>query len=354
MKDSKIDNKAVAKAPIRETANNHSLPSTFFKSVLDALLEQLAVIDSAGKIVFVNQSWKSFGAENKGDEQLDWQGVNYLNCCHSSAQSGDSDARIVSQGIERVLSGKEQSFSYEYPCHSPDTQRWFLMRMAPLMVEKQSYFVITHQNITQRRLAEEALAEVASKDPLVKIANRRKFEEFTEIYWKMSLRNNKPVSVVMIDIDHFKLINDCYGHSVGDKCLIELAKILDSVTRRPTDLCARYGGDEFIIFFGDLPLSSAVTISEGIMEKFRNLTLFDHIKDISNQLSFISVSIGIASATPKLHYSLNALTQKADEYLYEAKRNGRNRIAFDRHSLKGNSVDSHSVSTHSILDAKLG
>jgi diguanylate cyclase (GGDEF)-like protein len=301
------------------------LPRTFFKSVLDALVEQLAVIDSIGKIVFVNQRWRTFGIENGGDAKFEWEGISYLECCITSAQCGDDDARIVSEGIHDLLSGKQQVFTHEYPCHSSEIQRWFLMRMAPVKIGTQSFFVITHQNITERKLAEEALADVATKDPLTDIANRRKFEEFSAQHWKLGIRRQSVVSIAMIDIDLFKAINDRFGHAFGDRCLVELAHILASVTRRPNDLCARYGGEEFIVFLGDTSLSDAVKVSMSIIDKLRHLAFTDAG---DGEPPYLSVSIGVASATPSLKNSLDDLIQEADANLYQAKHDGRDRVAF--------------------------
>lgn len=300
-------------------------PTSFFESVLDALIEQLAVIDSEGSIVFVNQSWRKFGDDNNGISEIEWEKVNYLNCCIDSAQNGDSDAYIVSTGIQNVLSGRAEMFTREYPCHSPTVKRWFLMRMAPLSYADQTYFVITHQDITERKIAEEALAEVAVTDSLTNIANRREFERFADEHWKLGLRNNSPISVLMIDIDHFKLINDNFGHCIGDECLVTLANILKSVTRRPGDLCARYGGEEFIIFYSDTRLSSAVRLSEKIMSKVRNLVFPDIL---NGDMLRLRVSIGVASVIPSLNNSLAELIQEADALLYDAKRDGRDRVSF--------------------------
>ncbi len=302
------------------------VPESFFESVLDAIVEQLAVIDSTGKIVFVNQSWKRFGIENGGMTEFNWKGVNYLDSCIRSAECGDDDARTVVEGIDRMLSDRQQVFSYEYPCHSENVPRWFLMRMAPVPIGADTFFVITHHNITERKLAEEALAEVATKDALTNIPNRRKFAEFSEEKWKLGVINKSSVSIAMIDIDHFKSINDRFGHSCGDICLIELANILESVTRRSNDLCARYGGEEFIIFLSDTTLPEAVKISERIIGKLRNLDFSDHFE---GEAPFLRVSIGVASTKPNTNNSLNILIQEADDNLYKAKRNGRDRVIFN-------------------------
>ena len=307
--------------------NDRNLTYGFFEAVLDSLVEQLAVIDQNGKIVFVNQSWKSFGINNNGDTDINWIGTNYLECCEISAQSGDKDATLVCHGIKDVLTNKRSSFSYEYPCHSPNSQRWFLMRMAPLHTNNFPFFVITHQNITERKLAEHKVEMTAQLDPLTHIANRRKFDEFAKEHWRLNLRNATPNSIAMIDVDHFKKVNDRFGHSFGDQCLVEIAAILTKVVRRPTELCARYGGEEFIIFFGHTDLPQAVKRAQQILFRIRNLALTDAF---NNERLSISVSIGVATAKPCSVGELQSLIDEADSYLYEAKRSGRDQVVFDR------------------------
>ncbi|MDK9735966.1 diguanylate cyclase [Vibrio sp. D404a] len=300
-----------------------SLPSDFFESILNSLLEQIAIIDATGSIVFVNQSWKDFGTENDGDNEIEWRGINYLDCCgEETPREGE---QTVKQGIQRVISGETMSFTYEYPCHSPNTQRWFLMRVTPLTESTLPFYVITHQNITDRKNAEILVAQASEQDPLTGIANRRKFEAFANEHWMTYVRERTPVSIIMIDIDFFKKINDSCGHAFGDECLVRVTNILSQACRRTTDLCARYGGEEFVVFLGNTPLSGARKVAEWIIFNLRNMKIFECV-DID--MPYLSVSIGITTSTPDCNTHLNDLVQEADNCLYEAKRNGRDRIEY--------------------------
>ena len=297
-----------------------SLPNDFFESVLNSLLEQIAIIDGSGRIVFVNQSWKDFGAENDGDKEIVWEGTNYLACCGSSSEDGEPS---VKTGIENVISGKTPNFLHEYPCHSPDTQRWFLMRVTPLTESHLPYFVITHQNITDRKQAEIMVTLASEKDPLTGIANRRKFDLFAHEHWTINLRDSTPVSIIMIDIDFLKKINDSCGHTFGDQCLVKVANVLEQACRRPTDLCARYGGEEFIVFLGNTSQQGARKVAEWIIFNLRNMKLFE---DVDIDMPYLSVSIGITTSTPDGDTRLRDVIHEADDCLYQAKRNGRDRI----------------------------
>ena len=170
------------------------------------------------------------------------------------------------------------------------------------------------------RQANQRLERLSTRDTLTNLFNRRVLEEKLESFWKMALRDHKPISILMCDIDFFKKINDTYGHQAGDQCLQEIAKIFESVIRRSTDLVARYGGEEFIFVLFDTPLPGALKIAEDIQKSLaqRNQSPNTKIK--------MTLSIGIASIIPNQKWSWENLIQYADQALYQAKENGRNRI----------------------------
>lgn len=164
----------------------------------------------------------------------------------------------------------------------------------------------------------EQVNEMANTDFLTGIYNRRKVQELFGIEQKRIKRNEEKLSVALIDIDHFKLINDKYGHDVGDTILKNIASILKSQFRE-TDYICRWGGEEFLIILNNTPIEQAKTITERVRKVFNDMT-FSCIGDSS-----VTVSIGLA----ELHdYSenLNSLTAKADKALYEAKNSGRNKV----------------------------
>jgi len=143
------------KLPSKKTAPITS--SDFFESILDALVEHIAVINSEGKIEWVNQAWLSFSDQNGGDRQKTSTGANYLTICDGPRQPADPDRLMIYDGIRRVIDNRESAFSYEYPCHSVDEKRWFIMRMKPLNWGEMQKYVISHQTITARKQIEDAL-----------------------------------------------------------------------------------------------------------------------------------------------------------------------------------------------------
>ena len=166
----------------------------------------------------------------------------------------------------------------------------------------------------------ENLEKSAIYDPLTECFNKKEIEILLEKFLKESLRYHKPLSVLMLDIDFFKKVNDTYGHLAGDFVLKEVADIIKS-TIRNSDVCGRFGGEEFIIVLPNTKLSGAMKLAERIRENIQN-----HKFTFKNQEIPITVSIGITSESK--NDSLFSLIERADEALYEAKNKGRNRVEY--------------------------
>ena len=112
----------------------------FLKSVLDTITDHIVVIDKEGDILFVNESWKSFGQNNSCLIDDTWTGINYLKECDKAADSGDSFGVKAASGIRSVMKAEEEKFYFEYPCHSPDEQRWFMMRVTAFTISGDNCF----------------------------------------------------------------------------------------------------------------------------------------------------------------------------------------------------------------------
>ncbi len=298
----------------------------FLKSVIDTVTEHIVVIDIKGNILFVNKTWKSFGQNNAClfDEQ--WKGVNYLSECDKAADMGDDFGLKAADGIRRVIQGEEDEFYFEYPCHSPDKKRWFMMRVTPFTIPEGRCFVISHQNITERKLAEEEVLNLARIDGLTDIPNRRYFNEFLDSEWKRCQRLNIPISLAIIDLDHFKYLNDTYGHQAGDDCLKSVGKILKKYVKRPSDICARYGGEEFSLVYGNTGLEQAKRLTRQLLNEIHSLNIPNKNSPI---MPTLTASIGLATMQPNSDNSKTDLIKKSDESLYSAKESGRNKIVVD-------------------------
>ncbi len=296
----------------------------FLKSVLDTVTQNIAVIDRDGKIVYVNKSWITFGQSNNCSVNTKWGTTNYLKVCDKSASCGDEFGANAAEGIRDIINGRKDSFYFEYPCHSPDEKRWFMMRVQPFNLDGTDFYVVSHENITERVLAEEKVLNLSRMDGLTDITNRRYFDEFLDNEWKRCERLKLPLSLAIIDIDHFKLLNDTYGHQAGDECLRKIGAVLKKFAHRPTDLCARYGGEEFAIVLG--------ATAENSLEMMSNLLDTIRALGIANKNSSVmptlTVSIGLATMYPDINTKAEELIKVADEMLYKAKESGRNKILY--------------------------
>ncbi len=236
---------------------------------------------------------------------------------------GDDFGTKSGNGIRSVINKVVPIFYFEYPCHSPDEMRWFIMRVTPLHLARKDYFVISHQNITERKLAEEEVRNLARIDGLTDIPNRRTFDKFLHNEYRRCTRLKKPICLAMVDLDHFKLLNDTYGHQSGDECLVRVGALLKEFVNRPGDICARYGGEEFALVWGDISLEQAKRLSNRLLKKTIALNIANSNSPTENQLT---ASIGLAVMFPSEGSGENELIGKAESMLYKAKESGRNRV----------------------------
>lgn len=168
------------------------------------------------------------------------------------------------------------------------------------------------------------LENLSSRDGLTGIANRRRFDEFFEQEWWRAKRKKTQLSLILMDIDHFKQYNDNYGHLAGDDCLKQIALTLDNQLKRPTDLIARYGGEEFVCILPDTDNKGALQIAKQFMKSISDLKI-PH--SYSNAADHVTISLGVATITPSnSSLSKEELIKVADKNLYEAKANGRNQV----------------------------
>ncbi|MCF7808744.1 MAG: diguanylate cyclase [Candidatus Marinimicrobia bacterium] len=171
------------------------------------------------------------------------------------------------------------------------------------------------------------LQELTRVDQLTGIANRRRLDEDLETEWKRMMREKRPLSVILCDIDHFKFYNDTYGHQQGDDCLEKVAVAIKSSVNRPGDLTARYGGEEFCIVLPETVTSGAKRIAELIRQNVLGLQI-EHSS--SKVLPFVTLSLGVATIIPEKDGEPGELLEYADQALYQAKDNGRNRVEVKR------------------------
>jgi len=175
----------------------------------------------------------------------------------------------------------------------------------------------------QRARAESELRRLARTDGLTGLVNRRTLDEILELEWLRAQRSSQAMSVLFIDIDHFKAYNDTCGHQTGDETLIEVGSRISENIHRPGDLAARYGGEEFVAVLPETSAEHALRLAESIREAVRAMAL----PHSASQHGWVTVSIGVASGMPGDFADVSALLKAADDALYQAKFYGRNRVA---------------------------
>ncbi len=191
------------------------------------------------------------------------------------------------------------------------------------------------------KLANRELSQQASVDGLTGIANRRQFDRYIALEWKRCAREKHPLSLIICDLDYFKLYNDAYGHQAGDLCLMAVAQAMVKVTKRPADLVARYGGEEFAIILPNTNIWGAKYIAEQVRFQIEALKIA-HVDSTIND--YVTLSLGVACCIPDRHLKLATTIEAADKGLYQAKKMGRNRVCIfeidklTNHSTQGQDI----------------
>ncbi|HEY5733847.1 MAG TPA: GGDEF domain-containing protein [Gammaproteobacteria bacterium] len=170
---------------------------------------------------------------------------------------------------------------------------------------------------------ERRLINLSAIDSLTGVLNRRSFDQILNLEWKRSMRSHQPISLILIDVDHFKPYNDIYGHYEGDRCLHRVAQLLSRKLHREEDIVARYGGEEFAVLLPNVDEDGAQEVAERLRESV-------YAEDITHERSeaegFLTISLGVATVVSSLNLDEADLIKAADLALYESKASGRNRV----------------------------
>lgn len=249
--------------------------------------------------------------------------------------------------VRALLAGKRQTYSMEKRYFTKE-KRLVWVNLTVCLVRKSDdtpdYFISVLEDITVRKQLEAErfeliesleqrvrertaeLEELSRTDPLTGVANRRRLDEQLALEWDRAVRTGHTISMVIIDIDHFKGLNDGLGHGPADRALVSVAKELQRAARRPGDLTARYGGDEFILLLAETTQEGAMTVARNVQAAIRQLDLPNPGSPVSSKLT---VSQGVATAWPTKRAAFGSLLIAADRALYRAKAAGRDRIAHE-------------------------
>ena len=206
--------------------------------------------------------------------------------------------------------------------HEAQEQALAIQQQANLTLEMR-----VQERTDELERANEQLKAISLTDGLTHVANRRRFDEKLQDEWKRAQRHGHPLSLLMLDIDHFKRVNDELGHLVGDDCLTEVAALCAAEVQRSGDLLARYGGEEFSILLPATPEEGAVRVAEKVRQAVARSPVYsgERVAPVS-----LTISVGVASLVPGPGVEPQELIRQADEALYAAKESGRNRVMVAR------------------------
>lgn len=219
-------------------------------------------------------------------------------------------------------------FSAENWCTMPKlgNQLYLAIDAGPIHDEAGHLIAVveTLRDLTDQKRAEMALKELASKDGLTGLSNRRSFDQVLTTEWARAHRTQKPLALLFVDVDHFKLFNDHHGHQTGDECLRAVASVVSRHAVRPLDLAGRYGGEEFALILPDMDCDAACIIADEIRCAVMALQITHGATGAGEH---VTLSVGVASHVPSgTDGGPDRLLGAADEALYVAKRLGRNRV----------------------------
>jgi diguanylate cyclase (GGDEF)-like protein len=231
--------------------------------------------------------------------------------------------------VNRSDAFADGGLSAENWCEPPNGQgrRYLAFDAGPIFDETGNLLAVveTMRDITVQKEAQIALEALASLDGLTGIPNRRHFDQVVQEEWSRAARTGRPLSLLMVDIDHFKLYNDSLGHQHGDECLKLTAALLTDAMPRSGDFVARYGGEEFAVVLPGIDLAGAMGVAEGILG-----TMATAAMPHPGHPPVVTVSIGAASFSHPV-VSPQMLISTADASLYRAKRSGRNCVVAAQH-----------------------
>ena len=296
-----------AQLRLRSGGDTQSEQTDRLRMIVNSMDQGLLIVESCGRVQYANPACDRY--LGYAPEELVGQSLKDLLDCKEPGCCAGLDA--MTYGTREVEIR-----------HRDGNLRAMDLTMTPMHAADGLFVVLLH-DITHHKQFEDALQRAAMLDPLTKIANRRHFDAFLDKEWHRAIRNAQPLSLVVLDVDHFKLYNDTLGHAAGDVCLQKVAQTLQDHAARPTDLAARYGGEEFVLLFAETPAENAARVAEMIRAAVAALEIPNPGSTTS---TWLTVSVGVATIVPTQLDAIDNLFVCADRAMYAAKAGGRNRV----------------------------
>lgn len=304
----------------------------FLATLSNNMGECLYATDTQGNITFIN----SEASKALGYPRQEMMGQSAHHLFHVDDNSHEHGCFILNAILQGVTCKHEQAyfkdkhakkFAVELTC-TPIHDKGNVIGTITLFHDISLRLRQQQELLDAKQQLEEAnthLNELARIDALTGVANRREFDQTLTSLWKSNFRKNAPLSILMIDIDHFKAYNDSYGHQQGDKCLRQVVQKINAACLRPDDFVARYGGEEFVVLLPETDQNDAIHVADRILTYIHDSKI-DHNSSPVN--SMITLSIGLCTLIPHDLTSTQELIDCADRRLYLAKNNGRNQLCY--------------------------
>lgn len=283
-----------------------------FRAITENIWDIVSIIDTEGKTTYVSPSIRIYGIEPE-----EYEGIFSSGFIHP-------DDRLKVEGLFKKSIVDKISFRVEFRWRVHDNSwiDWDISGTPIIENDTVTSVVVVCRDITDRKKIEQSLLYLSNNDGLTGVANRRFFDQKLEKEWSLSKKNNTFLSLIMFDIDHFKLYNDTYGHQAGDTCLKIVAAYVKEIIKAP-HLVARYGGEEFAVILIEKNDADAIRIAERIRVVVESLRISHQA---SKKDKIVTVSLGVATQGHMYFNTKEELIETADQALYLAKKNGRNRV----------------------------
>ncbi|KXJ49729.1 MAG: diguanylate cyclase [Cycloclasticus sp. Phe_18] len=289
-------------------------------------------LDAKGEIIIWNKACEqltNYKAETLIGTKDHWKAFYDVqrDCLADILLKNDTDKIEKLYSLQADNNANEHGLRVENWCQIPNVPGHFYLAIdaAPIFNDAGDLIAVVEslRNMTEAKLAQEELERLSQYDGLTGLANRRSFDLRLKGDWSLAERNHTPLSLLFIDIDHFKQFNDIYGHQLGDDCLKAVASTISGQCLRPSDLSARYGGEEFTIILPATDKAGAQVTAERVRKAVFDL----HWEHSGNSAAdCVTISIGIGTCIPTKDQLVDTIIKMADESLYKAKEQGRNRI----------------------------
>lgn len=302
----------------------------FAVRLMEHLVVPTFVLDPEGHVIIWNRACEQLtgvkASETLGTKNH-WAGFyDAPRPCLADLVLEGTSGKFLYEQLE-PLGPDKNALSAENWCVMPQigSRRYLAIDAGPIFSETGELLgvVETLRDITVQHEAQQSLKALASLDGLTGLANRRTFDQTLERECRRARRTGQPLSLLMIDIDHFKLLNDHLGHQAGDDCLKRIASILGGELLRPGDFAARYGGEEFVVILPITPIDGAEVVAARLIAAVDGLA----IPNPKSPFGSVTLSVGLASINENKDICPDDLVRIADQALYRAKNEGRNRIA---------------------------